>query len=93
MAILSIGDSLSGFIKNERWQSKMIELRLKGEWAEIMGATIAKYTKNVQLKQQTLIISTEVAALKQELHFGKAQIIKNVNDYFKEVIVKEVVVK
>ena len=93
MAMISIGDSLNSFLKSARWQTKINEIRIKTEWEKIMGATIARYTREVKLKDGILIISTDVAPLKQELQFGKEQIIKNVNDYFKDKVVNEVVIK
>jgi predicted nucleic acid-binding Zn ribbon protein len=92
MAMISIGDSLNSFLKSARWQTKINEIRIKTEWEKIMGATIARYTREVKLKDGVLIISTDVAPLKQELQFGKDQIIKNVNEYFKDIVVKEVVI-
>jgi len=93
MAMISIGDSLSSFLKSARWQTKINEIRITTEWEKIMGATIARYTREVKLKDGILIIATDVAPLKQELQFGKEQIIKNVNDYFKDKVVREVVIK
>lgn len=93
MAMLSVGDSLSSFLKSARWKAKIDEIRMKAEWDKIMGVTIAKYTRDVKLKEGTLIITTDVGPLKQELQFGKQQIIANVNEYFKETIVKDVVIK
>ena len=93
MATIRVGDALNDFLKSARWQNRINEIRIQGEWPKIMGATIAKYTRSVLLKEGTLIITTDVAALKQELHFGKQQIINNVNEYFKDTVVKDVVVK
>lgn len=93
MASISIGDALGNFLKSARWTNKIHEIRIQREWEKIMGATIAKYTRDVKLKDGILIISTDVAPLKQELQFGKEQIIKNVNEYFKETVIKEVVIR
>lgn len=93
MASISVGDALSGFLKSARWKARIDEIRLKGEWEKIMGNTIAKYTRDVSLKEGILYISSDVAPLKQELQFGKAQIIANINEHFKEQIVKEVVIR
>lgn len=93
MAMLSIGDSLNSFLKSAKWQTKINEIRIRNEWEKIMGATIARYTREVKLKDGILIIATDVAPLKQELQFGKEQIIKNVNDYFKDKVVNEVVIR
>ncbi|MFT4061531.1 MAG: DUF721 domain-containing protein [Edaphocola sp.] len=93
MAASSIGEALNAFLKSARWQQKINEIRMQREWEKIMGATIARYTREVKLKESTLVIATDVAALKQELLYGKEQIIRNVNEYFKETVVREVVIK
>jgi predicted nucleic acid-binding Zn ribbon protein len=93
MASSSIGDALSSFLKSARWKARIDEMRIQGEWEKIMGATIAKYTREVKLREGVLIIATDVGPLKQELQFGKQQIINNVNEYFKEKVVNEVVIK
>jgi len=93
MAMLSIGDSLNSFLKSAKWQTRINEIRIRNEWSKIMGATIARYTRDVKLKDGVLLIATDVAPLKQELQFGKEQIIQNVNDYFKDKVVKEVVIR
>ncbi len=93
MASISVGDALSNFLKSAQWTTRIHEIRIQREWSKIMGATIAKYTRDVKLKDGVLIISTDVAPLKQELQFGKEQIINNVNEYFGEKVVKEVVIR
>lgn len=93
MAMMSIGDSLNSFLKSAKWQTRINEIRIKAEWEKIMGTTIARYTREVKLKDGILVIATDVAPLKQELQFGKEQIIRNVNEYFKDTVVKEVVIK
>ena len=93
MASISVGDALSGFLKSSRWKARIDEIRIKGEWEKIMGNTISKYTREVSLKEGILYITTDVAPLKQELQFGKAQIIANINEHFKEQMVKDVVIR
>lgn len=90
MAQLSIGEAIGAFLKSERWTSRIYTIRIKSEWEQIMGKTIARYTKDVKLSEGVLTVFTEVAALKQELQFGKPQIIANVNAYFKDNVVKDV---
>lgn len=93
MAATSIGDALQQFFKSARWESKMNELRLQSHWEEIMGKTIAKYTRNVYLKEGVLFITTDVAPLKHELQIGKDQIMSNINTFFKLELVKSVVIR
>jgi predicted nucleic acid-binding Zn ribbon protein len=93
MGSYSISEAINLLLEKSQWKGKVSELRLQQEWEEIVGKTISKYTRNVKLSGDTLTVFTDVAALKQELHFGKQQLIERINDYFKEKVVKEIVVR
>ena len=93
MGSYSIGEALNLLLDKSKWKPKVHELRMQQEWEEIVGKTISKYTRNVVLNGETLTIYTDVAALKQELYFGKQQLIVRINEYFSEKVVSEIVVK
>ena len=93
MANQSIGDVINEFLKNSKWQNRLHEIQLKKDWEKIMGKTIAKYTNSIELKDGVLILSTDVAPLKQELQNNKERIIININEYYQSVIIKNVMIR
>ncbi|HTM66810.1 MAG TPA: DUF721 domain-containing protein [Flavipsychrobacter sp.] len=93
MGSYSIGEAINLLLDKSKWKHKVTELRMQQEWEEIVGKTISKYTRNVVLSGETLTIYTDVAALKQELYFGKQQLIVRINEYFNERVVGDIVVK
>lgn len=93
MGQYSIGEALNLLLEKSKWKHKVMELRMQQEWEEIVGKTISKYTRNVVLNGDILTVYTDVAALKQELYFGKAQLAQRINEYFKERVVGDIVVK
>lgn len=93
MGSYSIGEALNLLLDKSKWKHKVHELRMQQEWEQIVGKTIAKYTRNVVLSGDMLTIYTDVAALKQELYFGKQQLITRINEHFGEKVVADVVVK
>lgn len=93
MASYSIGEALSIFLEKNKWKGKAHELQLRQEWEKIVGATIAKYTRNISLKEKVLTIYTDVAALKQEILFSKAQLIVTINTWFGERAVEDITVR
>lgn len=93
MGSYSIGEALNLLFERSRWKQKVHELRMQQEWETMMGKTISKYTRNVILNGDVLTIYTDIAALKQELYFGREQLIGRINDYFGEPVVREVIVK
>jgi len=80
-------------MERSNWKPVIYELRLKEEWPSIVGEMIAKYTRNVILVEKTLIIYTDVAALKQELLYSKEELIKTINNHFKELVINDIQIK
>ena len=90
---ISIGDALQSFLNKSRLKPKLYETRIRECWEEVMGKTIARYTEKIQLIDHKLIITTNVAPLKQELSYSKDKIIQLLNEALKEEVVKEVIIK
>lgn len=93
MGSYSIGDAINQLLERSHWKPKIIALRMRDEWETITGKAIAKYTRSVNMDGKTLYIYTDVAALKQELQYGKEQLIVRINEYFKERVVENIVVR
>ncbi len=93
MGQYSIGDALNQLLEKSHWKPKIHELRLKEEWAAIVDKTISKYTRDLSLYNKKLTIYTDVAPLKQELMYGREQLMVRINEYFGERVVEEIVIK
>lgn len=93
MGSYSIGEALNLLLEKSHWKPKVVQLRMTEEWEAIVGKTIAKYTRSINMFDKKLTIYTDVAPLKQELLLGKEQLIANINEYFGERVVDEVIIK
>jgi predicted nucleic acid-binding Zn ribbon protein len=93
MGSYSIGEALNLMLDKSHWKPKVVELRMREEWEEIVGKTISKYTRSMALHGKALTIYTDVAPLKQELLLGKEQLIVRINEFFQERVVEEIIIK
>lgn len=93
MGQYSIGEALQLLMKKSGWTPKVAELRIKEEWEQIAGKTIAKYTRDLKVYNGTLTIYTDVAPLKQELNMGKQQLMNTINEYLGETAITEIIIK
>lgn len=93
MGSYSIGEALNLLLEKSKWKPKVLEVRLRDDWEAIVGKTIAKYTRNINLYNGTLTIYTDVAPLKQELLLGKEQLKDQINEHMGEIAVYEIVIK
>jgi len=93
MGSYSIGEALNLLLEKSHWKPKVVELRMRDEWEAIVGKTISRYTRNINLFNKKLTIYTDVAPLKQELLLGKDQLLVRINEYFAERVVEEIIIK
>ena len=93
MGEYSIGDAIEKFLEQSRIRGSIQALQIEDVWEEIMGKTIARYTEDIKIINDTLFITTHVAPLKQELIFQKEKIKIRVNEALGKKVIKEIVIK
>ena len=59
-------------------------------WGEIVGKNISAVTKATGVDKGTLIIKTESATWRQELHMQKKEIIDKINKKIGSIAIKEI---
>ncbi|HEX6169323.1 MAG TPA: DUF721 domain-containing protein [Chitinophagaceae bacterium] len=93
MSEYSIGDAIEKFLEQSRIRGSIQALQIGDVWEDIMGKTIARYTDEIKIINDTLFITTHVAPLKQELIFQKEKIKLRVNEALGKKVIKEIVVR
>jgi predicted nucleic acid-binding Zn ribbon protein len=93
MGEFSMQDAIKQFLKQSRIKGGIQALQIEEVWEQIMGKTIARYTDNIQIINQTLFISSSVAQLKNELLYQKDKMIERVNEALGDKVINEVVIK
>jgi hypothetical protein len=93
MSEISLGDALRDYLRHSPFRQQMNEYRIQVLWEKEMGPTIFRYTDSVRLTGSSLIITTSVAPLKQELRFSKEKILQRMNDALGEKLIEEVIIR
>ena len=93
MGEYSIGDAIDKFLEQSRIRGSIQALQIGDVWEDIMGKTIARYTEEIRIINDTLFITTHVAPLKQELIFQKEKIKLRVNEALGEKLIDDVVIQ
>src|SRR6476646_1523313 len=88
-----IGDILKEIIQQNKLQPGIDQVAVKEAWQSLMGNGVNSYTRQVALKGHTLYVELTSAVLREELSYGKAKIIKMINEELKKEVVKEVVLR
>lgn len=93
MGEMTLGEALKEYLKRSPFRNKMNEVRIQTIWEKEMGGTISKYTRSIRLINRQLIISTDVAPLKQELSYSKETIIQRMNEALGEKLIDTVIIR
>ena len=75
----SLGDALSSFIKKNRLQKGLDQVRAAEAWTKVMGPGIAGYTRKVTLSGDILYVYLDSSVLREELSLGTTQILSMLN--------------
>lgn len=88
-----MAEAMKQFLNGSRLKGGIQALQIEDAWEEIMGKTIARYTDQLQIIGDKLIITTSVAPLKHELIYQREKIMQRVNEALKQKVIKEVIIK
>ena len=81
-----IGKLIRTFLRQESLESPLNEQRLINSWAEILGPTIASYTR-----EQILYVHLTSAALRQELMMGRDLLVRNLNRHVGAQVITNII--
>ncbi|MBS1645773.1 MAG: DUF721 domain-containing protein [Bacteroidetes bacterium] len=87
----NIATVIQRFLKENRLDTKMDVTSVQTDWRQIAGELVANHTKRLFFKETTLFLEVDSSELKNELHFLKEAIIRNVNLYMKKEFVTQIV--
>lgn len=89
----SLKEVLKELVDSYRLKPKLVLAKIKDKWPGLMGPLIQKYTRELRLDKQTLIITVDSASLRQELSMGRDRIKKLVNEELDEPYIQDVIVR
>ena len=85
-----IGEIINLFLRNEGLELPLIRRRLIESWDEITGNTIAKYTQEKFIKNQTLFVKITNPALRADLTMMKATLIQKLNAQVGSFVISDI---
>ncbi len=88
---IPLKDAFESFLDVYNLKSKFNETYLVAYWEKIMGVTIARRTEKIYIKNNTLFLRLNSAALAQELVLAKSKMISLLNQEIGQELISDVV--
>jgi len=89
----SIAKVLDEIVNSEALKTGITNTRIKDLWFELLGSHMTNYTDKVLLKGNTIIVSLNNAALREELTYGKEKIRKMMNEELGSEVLKKIILR
>ena len=77
--VKSISDLLNKYLRAEGFETPLLQKRVIDSWERVVGQTVASYTGEKFIKNQTLFVKIVNPALRQDLSMMRSQIVKRLN--------------
>ncbi|HSO87983.1 MAG TPA: DUF721 domain-containing protein [Draconibacterium sp.] len=89
----SLSEVLRDYVKGTSIEKKLKEVDIVQSWEELLGKTIAHYTKNISLKNKILYLEINSSVVKNELFMMREEIRRKLNERAGEELVEKIIFK
>ena len=87
----AVGDLIHQFLRQQGLEAPLNEYRLIQGWEHVMGPIIARYTKDLVIRNQTLYVQLSSPIIRQELHMQRRQLATRLNAYVGAQVIVDIV--
>lgn len=86
----SISDILTAYLRETGLEKPILETKVMELWPQVMGETVAKLTRGVEVKDGVLVVRISSAALKAQLFECRFELVRKMNEAVGSDIIRDV---
>ncbi|MBQ1859395.1 MAG: DUF721 domain-containing protein [Paludibacteraceae bacterium] len=77
---MTISDALVDFLRENGLERSVLAVQVEEVWPRVMGETVARLTRSVEVKDGMLIVHVSSAALKAQLFENRFELVRKLNE-------------
>ena len=85
-----LSEVLGKALRDGGLESPLLQKRILAAWDEVVGATVARYTQEKSIRNQTLFVKISNPALRQDLSMMRTQLVNRLNEHVGSFVISEV---
>ena len=89
----SLSDILKEYIKQNRLDRRLKEVDIVQGWEDLLGKTIAGYTRNIYIRNGILYVEISSSVVKNELFMMREELCKRINQNAGQEIISKIIFK
>jgi predicted nucleic acid-binding Zn ribbon protein len=88
-----IKDIIKDYLKENNLDKKLNEQEMIRSWYEITGKMVARATVSVDIRNRKMYIKLSSSVVRNELTMIRDELVKRLNQQFKEPLIDEIILK
>lgn len=76
----SIAEAMVDFLRESGLEQSVMDVQIEEVWPRVMGQTVRKLTRSIEVKDGMLIVKVNSAALKAQLFENRFELIRKLNE-------------
>ncbi|MBR0196077.1 MAG: DUF721 domain-containing protein [Paludibacteraceae bacterium] len=76
----SISEAMVDFLRESGLEQSVMDVQIEDVWPRVMGQTVQKLTRSIEVKNGVLIVHINSAALKAQLFENRFELIRKLNE-------------
>ncbi len=89
----SLSDLLKDFVSESDFGRKLKEVDIVQSWENLLGKTVARYTRNLSILNGILYVEITSPVVKNELFMMREEICRKINEKEGETIISKIIFK
>ena len=77
---MSISDALVDYLRESGLEQSVLDMQIEQVWPRVMGETVTKLTRRIEMRDGMLIVHVNSAALKAQLFENRFELVKKLNE-------------
>lgn len=86
---LSITDALVEYLRESGLEQSVLDVQIEELWPRIMGETVAKLTRSIEVNNGMLVVHVNSAALKAQLFENRFELVRKLNEAVGAAAIKD----
>ena len=88
-----LSEVLKEYIEQNQLDKKLKEIDVVQNWENLLGKTIAHYTKNIYIRNRILYVEISSSVVKNELFMMREEICRRINEDAGQNVVSKIIFK
>ncbi len=80
-------------MRDQGLETPLLQKRLKDSWSNVVGESVAQYSKPICIRNQILYVEVANPALRSDLYMSRSRLVMLLNDQVQAQIITDIIYK